>query len=162
MSLLSVDITKVKRLSLRDAKLPAPELRVKATPFIQVDKYPTDEEIIYNRLALINPAIEKLVERLNLVSINTGKRINKIELSDNIKPHPEPAPKPLQINIIDLAERVINRENNYSKDEIIARIKDITNVSQERAERDFNLILQAKAVETILGERYYLKDSTPF
>ena len=80
MSLLNVDIAKVKRLSLRGVKLPTTERRV--------EKPPTDEEIAYSRLVAINPQLEELVERLDLVSITTGERIRKVELREDIKPHP--------------------------------------------------------------------------
>ena len=64
--------------------------------------------------------------------------------------------------LIALAQRVIEGEDSYSKADIIARIKEATNVSQERAERGFNLILQAGAIELTPGDRYYLTGSTPF
>lgn len=128
MSLLNVDIAKVKRLSLREVKLPT-------------------------------------TERLDLVSITTGERIKKVELREDIKPHPEPEIKAQEIDkpkLIALAQRVIEGENNYSREDIIERIKEATNVNQERAERGFNLILQAGAIEPTLGDRYYLTGSTPF
>jgi hypothetical protein len=150
MSLLSIDITKVKRLSLREVKLPTPKRRVE--PTILVDRPPTDEEIAYRRLVAINPLIEELVERLDLVSITTGERIKKVEAQEMDK-----------TKLIALAQRVIKGEKSYSKAEIIARIKEATNVSQERADRGFNLILQAGAIEqTINPELYYLVGSTPF
>jgi hypothetical protein len=74
MSLLSTDITKVKRLSLREVKLPAPETKVEPITPIQVESPPTDEETAYSRLIAINPLIGELVERLDLVSIATGER----------------------------------------------------------------------------------------
>lgn len=101
MSLLTTDITKVKRLSLREVKLPTPEPEVK---FQEMDK---------------------------------PKRIA-------------------------LAQRVIEGENSYTKEEVIERIKEATNVNQERAERGFKLILQAGAIEPTPGDRYYLTGSTPF
>lgn len=128
MSLLNVDIAKVKRLSLREVKLPT-------------------------------------TERLDLVSITTGERIKKVELREDIKPHPEPEIKAQEIDkpkLIALAQRVIEGENNYSREDIIERIKEATNVNQERAERGFNLILQAGAIEPTPGDRYYLTGSTPF
>ena len=143
MSLLSTDITKVKRLSLREVKL----------------KPPTDEEIAYSKLIAINPLIEELVDRFNLVSNTTGERINKIELREDIKQPQQNIDKP---KLIALAQRVIEGGNNYSKAEIVARIKEATNVNQERAERGFNLILQAGAIEPTQGDSYYLTDSTPF
>ena len=165
MSLLSTDITKVKRLSLREVKLPTTERRVEPITPILVERPPTDEEIAYSRLVTINPLIEELVERLDLVSKTTGERIKKVELRKDIKPHPEPKVKAQEIDrpkLIALAQRVIEGYNSYSREEIIERIKEATNVNQERAERGFNLILQAGAIEPILRDRYYLAGSTPF
>ena len=166
MSLLSTDIAKVKRLSLREVKLPTTERRVEPITPILVERPPIDEEIAYSSLVAINPLIEELVERFDLVSITTGERIKKVELREDIKPHPEPEIKAQEIDkpkLIALAQRVIEGENNYSREEIVTRIKEATNVSQERAERGFNLILQAGAIEqTINPELYYLVGSTPF
>ena len=166
MSLLSTDITKVKRLSLREVKLPTTERKVEPITPILVERPPTDEEIVYSRLVAINPQrIEELVERLDLVSITTGERIKKVELREDIKPHPETEIKAKEIDkpkLIALAQRVIEGENSYSREDIIERIKEVTNVNQERAERGFNLILQAGAIEPTLGDRYYLTGSTPF
>jgi len=166
MSLLSTDIAKVKRLSLREVKLPTTERKVEPITPILVERPPTDEEIAYSRLVAINPQrIEELVERLDLVSITTGERIRKVELREDIKPHPEPEIKAKEIDkpkLIALAQRVIEGYNSYSREEIIERIKEATNVNQERAERGFNLILQAGAIEPTLGDRYYLTGSTPF
>jgi len=165
MSLLSTDITKVKRLSLREVKLPAPELRVEPITPILVERPPSDEEIAYSKLVAINPLLEELVERLDLVSIKTGERIKKVELREDIKPHPEPDIKAQEIDkpkLIALAQRAIEVNNSYGKEEVIARIKEATNVNQERAERGFNLILQAGAIEPTLGDRYCLTGSTPF
>jgi len=163
MSLLSTDITRVKRLSLREVKLPAPELRVEPITPILVKRPPTGEEIAYSSLVSINPLIEKLVERLDLVSIKTGERIKKVELREDIKLHPEPEIKEIdKPKLIALAQKVIEREDSYSKEDIIARIKEATNVSQERAEIGFNLMLQAGAIEFTPGDRYFLTGSTPF
>jgi hypothetical protein len=158
MSLLSTDITKVRRLSLREVKLPAPEVRVEPITPILVERPPTDEEITYSRLMTINPLIEELVKRLDLVSSKTGERISKTETREDIKPHPE-VDKP---KLIALAQRVIKGENSYSKEEIVAKIKEATKVNQDRAEIGFTLILQAGAIELTPGGRYYLSGSTPF
>ena len=165
MSLLSTDIAKVKRLSLRDVKLPTTERRVETITPILVERPPTDEEITYSRLVAKNPLLEELVERFDLVSITTGERIKKVELREDIKHHTEPEIKAQEIDkpkLIALAQRVIEGYNSYSREEIIERIKEATNVNQERAERGFNLILQAGAIEPTLGDRYYLTGSTPF
>lgn len=165
MGLLSTNIAKVKRLSLREVKLPAPELRVEPVTPIQVEGTPTDEEIAYSKLVAIKPLIEELVERLDLVSINTGDRIKRVELREGIKPHPEPEIEAQEIGkdkLTTLAHRVVGVENNITKDEIIARIKEATNVSQERAEKGFNLILQAGVIKLTPADTYYLTGSTPF
>jgi hypothetical protein len=165
MSLLSTDISKSKRLSLREIKLPTTERKLEPiAPLIK--RPPTVEDIAYSKLVAINPLIKELVERLDLVSIKTGERIKKVELIEDIKPHPDTGIKAQEIDkpkLIALAHRVINGENSYSKEDIIAKIKEVTNVSQERAERGFTLILQAGAIEqTINLELYYLVGSTPF
>ena len=165
MSLLSTDIAKVKRLSLREVKLPTTERKVEPITPILVERPPTDEEIAYSKLVAINPLIEELVERLDLVSIKTGERIKKVELREEYKPLPAPKIKAQEIDkpkLIALAQSLIEVENSYTKEEIIERIKQATNVSQERAEVGFNLILKAGAVETTLGDRYFLINSTPF
>jgi hypothetical protein len=151
MSLLSTDIRKVKRLSLKEVKLPAPELKVKSITPILVERPPSDEEIVYSKLIAIKPIVEDIVNRFNLVSLKTGERINKVEAQEIGK-----------TKLIALAQRVIEGENSYSKEEIIARIKKATNVNEERADKGFNLILQAGAIEATLGDRYFLTGSTPF
>jgi hypothetical protein len=109
MSLLSVNIAKLKRLSLREVRLPATERIVEAISPIKVDQATPEEPIL-----------------------------------------------------IALAQRVIEGENSYSTEEIVARIKKATNVNQERAEQYFKQILQAGEVEATPGNRYYLTGSTPF
>lgn len=83
MSLLSIDIAKVKRLSLREVKLPTTERKVEPITPILVEKPPTDEEIAYSKLVAINPLLEELVESLDLVSIDTGERVKKVELTES-------------------------------------------------------------------------------
>jgi hypothetical protein len=163
MPLLSTDITKVKRLSLKEVKLPTKEVKVEPIIPILVEVPPTAEEIAYSRLVAINPLIEELVERLDLVSETTGERIKKVELREDIKPHSEPELKEIdKPKLIALAKRVIEGENSYTKEEVIERIKEATNVSWERAERGFNLMLQAGAIEPLGDRYYYLTGSTPF
>ena len=161
MSLLSTDITKVQRLSLREVKLPTTERRVN-TPIL-VDRPPSNEEIVYSKLAAINPLIEELVERLDLVSIKTGERIKKIDLQPNFKPQLEQKIKETdKAKLIALAQRIIEVENNYTKEDFIKLIKEATNVNQDRAEIGFTLILQTGAIKETTVNTYYLTGSTPF
>ena len=164
MSLLSTDITKVKRLSLQEVKLPTIERRAEPITPILVERPPTDEEIVYSKLVAINPLLEKLVDSLDLVSIKTGERLKKVDI-ETIKPHPEPEVKAQEIDkpkLIALAHRVIEGDSSYSKEDIIVKIEKATNVNQERAERGFNLILQAGAIQLTPGGMYYLTGSIPF
>jgi len=155
MSLLLTDLSKVKKLSLRGVRLPIREIERKATI-----KALTSEEIANNKLLQRNPLIEKLVEKLDLVSNTTGERIKKVNIA-----HIKPEVKAQEIDnfkLIALAQRIIEKRNSYTKEEVIDKIKEATNVNQERAEKGLNLILQAGAIEIIPGERYIIKGSTPF
>jgi hypothetical protein len=164
MSLLSTDITKVKRLSLKEVKLPAKEPKVETAPK-EVEIPPTDEEIAYSRFILINPTIETLVERLNLVSSETGERIKKVELPEEYKKLPEPEVKSKEVDkpkLLALALRILNGERTYTKEDVIGRIIADMKVNQERAEKGFNLLLQVGAIQPVGWGRYYLTGSTPF
>jgi hypothetical protein len=154
MSLLSTDLSKVKKLSLKGVRLPIKDKEPEPTNYP-----PSTEEISYSKLVAINPLIEELVDRLNLVSNITGERIKKVDI-----PHPEPEKK-TEIDkpkLIALAQRLLKGETSYSKEELIVIIKEATNVNQDRADRGFNLILQAGAIERLIGGRYCLTGSTPF
>ena len=138
MSLLSIDITKVKRPSLREVKLPAPEPRVEPVTLKKIEPPPTAEEIAYSRIVAINPLVEELVKGLNLVSCKTGQIIEKIDL------------KQLE-------------ERSYSKETLVNWIIREANVNRERAEKGFIYMLdEAMIKETIDSELYYLVGSTPF
>jgi hypothetical protein len=138
MSLLSTDISKVKRLSIKEAKLSGPELRVEPITFNKVETPPTAEEIAYSRIVAINPLIEDLVKGLDLVSCKTGQIIEKIDL------------KQLE-------------ERSYSKETLVNWIIRETNINRERAEKGFIYMLDEAIIqETINPELYYLVGSTPF
>jgi hypothetical protein len=138
MGLLSIDITKGKRLSLREVKLPAPELRVEPVTLKKTETPPTAEEIAYSRIVAINPLVEDLVKGLDLVSCKTGQIIEKIDL------------KQLE-------------ERSYSKETLVNWIIREANVNRERAEKGFIYMLdEAMIKETIDPELYYLVGSTPF
>ena len=168
MSLLSVDISKVKRLSLREVKLPAPETRTELpAPASAIEVMPaTAEDIAYSKLVAVNPLVELLVDRFRLISPSTGNPLRKVELSSppviygTIR-----EAKPEQIDaarLIALAQKVIPGQDSHTREEIVERIREATQVSRERAEKGFNLILQAGAIVPTLRDRYYLAGSTPF
>ena len=122
MSLLSTDISKVKRLSLREVKLTDPKLSRKPIEAIQESQTEAPKEIPIK--ALQSPEIEKLKG---------------------------------------LANKVVEPFRGFYSEEIIEQIMKATNVSQERAEVGFTLMLQAGAIEQAINpEIYYLGGSTPF
>lgn len=161
MSLLSVDISKVKRLSLRDVKLPAPELRIEPTIF--TERPPTDEDIAYSSLVAINPTLDILIDNLGLVNVITGDRPKRVEVKEitipERKEEPEISPK---LNLLDIAYKVIGEQNNLSKAKVINNIAQAINVSLERALNGFNLMLQDGVIERTNVDTYYLTGSTPF
>ena len=159
MSLLSVDIRKVKRLSLKEVKLPAPELRVE--PTLPTERPPTDEDIIYSKLVAINPTLDILINKLDLVSTITGDRLKKVKdiAKPDIKQEPKLRPK---LDLIDIAHKAIGERRSLSKAKTIQGIAQVTNVGLDRAENGFNLMLENKIIEITNVETYYLTGSTPF
>jgi hypothetical protein len=157
MSLLSTDITKGKKLSLLEVKLPNQERR-RVEPIVKVERPPSDEEVAYSKMIAKNPLLGKLVEGLDLVSIKTGDRIREVVSTTTVKPQEGDRSK-----LIALANKIINPEKSYSKTAILDNLKATTNINQERAEKGFKMMLQAGAIEqTINPELYFLGGSTPF
>jgi hypothetical protein len=139
MSLLSIDITKVKRPSLRGVTLPPPPQA--REPIREIPP----EDPIYTRLVAINPILEDLVKALDLVNITPrGPKI-----ADSYR-------------LTTIAGEVLLPEVGYSREEAIERIREITKVDQERAERGLNLMVEAGAIEATPAGIYYLAGSTPF
>jgi hypothetical protein len=144
MGLLTTDIRKERRLSLKDVKLPAPDRKP-----INVETPSTAEERMYSKIVEKYPLFLEAVELLDLVSPVTGTRVKIVDT------------KPSRETLIALAKRLIKGEAIHSKEEIIEAIKTGSKVSQERAEKGFSLMLEAGAFEPI-GDSYYLTGSTPF
>jgi len=148
MSLLSTDITKVKRLSLREVKLPKKQ-ETSVEP-ITAPQSLSEEEVVYRTMVGKYPLLESLVASLDLV-------LSKPEKRAEIKPQPVDKSKLRKI-----AEGTLSRNSSYQKEEIIDRLQRGAEVSRERAERGFNLMVGAGIIETIDQETYYLGDSAPF
>lgn len=148
MSLSSIDIKKVKRLSLREVKIPVKqETSVEA---ITAPQSPSDEEAVYKTMVGKYPLLESLVASLDLVYINTDKK-------------EEGKPQPIDINKLrKITERILSRNTSYTKEEVIYRIQQTTKVDRDRVERGFTLMVEAGVIETANQELYYLGGSTPF
>lgn len=160
-SLLNTDITKVKRLSLREVKLPTTERRVDPPP-IQVERPPTDEEIAYSKLVAINPLLEELVESLDLVSTITGERVKKVELTEA---KVETIKTISSLKIEDLIKDIIGLQSHRTKVELTTKLMEDINITEDRAETEIALALKNGAIKVMTVnniDRYYLSGSTPF
>ena len=181
MSLLSVDLKKRKKLPLSDPRPPTVK-RVEPPP--PMTKQPTREEIVYSRMVADNPALDLLVESLDLVSISTGKRIERVDISQANNSHQERNTAPVEIpqevtvsapkredkdlkkgdidKLRALAKQCILTQRHYSREEVVTLIVEGAKVDRDRAEKGFKLMIQAGVIVTALKDRFYLAGSTPF
>lgn len=132
MSLKSIDITKVRRLSLREVKLPAQEVRV-ASPN-QVEIPPTEEEIAFNKKASNYPIFKALAETLDLKVMRARKLLDK--------------------------ERSYTKREAI--DQIRDRVGGgLINIKKANAIFN-KMLDKGTIEETAIKDYYYLKSSTPF
>lgn len=158
MGLLSKEITKVKRLSLKDVKPPLP---MAPEPDIEVVE-PTPEEIAYTAMAAINPLLDELVGRLSLVSSRTGEPLRKAKNVQKTETPPPMEKHSTGSKLKNIAQSTLKDETGYTKEEIVERLQDGLNISKERAENGFKLLIESGEIEPAGEELYYLKGSTPF
>lgn len=162
MSLLSTDITKVKKLSLKGVNLPTPDRRIDK-PIKKVDRPPTDEERAYSVLVETNPLLQDLVDSFKLVAPKKVKvDLPQLEIEKTEKPQLLKKEPIVDNKIGALSLEILEPENCYKEEDIIDRIIEATKVNIDRAKKGFNLMLKDKAIEIILGDWYILKGSTPF
>lgn len=147
MSLLSTNITTVKKLSLSQVGLQTIQVEPQPTVSSKTQRAPTPKETTYSKLLAVNPTLGELVESLNLVVMETEEAVKS-------PAQPE--------RLIAIAKRIIEPEVSYTKEDIIERLQVETRVSQERAEAGFSLLLQVEAIEPTFTGLYYLTGSTPF
>jgi hypothetical protein len=179
MGLLSTDITKVKRLSLKEVKLPATEVREEPTVTpIHVKKPLSNEEVGYRALIAEYPLVERLVRvfhnlskedpakysALYHVSETSGRITGRVKVREEYDSLEEPEVLSKEtVALKEIALRLIEGGKSYSKNDIVERLMIDTKVHIERAERGFRLMLEAGAIEqTINPELYFLGGSTPF
>lgn len=152
MRLRPIDISKEKkRISLRGVKLPVPEVTQPDPGEVTLSAPPETKGKgdLFNLIAR-NPSIGLLMEAFDLVEVDTGNGVGTPQRPDR------------GLSLSNIARDILETENNYSQEEIIARIIDKTNITRERAERGFNLMLEQRVIELTNGERYCLTGSTPF
>ena len=157
MSLLSLDITKGKRLSFKELELPAQEPRREAYTPIQVERPPTDEEIAYSNLVARSPIVEFLVEALELVSLTTGKPLVKVKLPERrVEGYNEEG----KDEVVALIKQLLDKDKLYRKEDIIESLSLASKVGKNRAEVGFNIIVKAGALEPTPDNNYYLTGSS--
>jgi hypothetical protein len=168
MSLRSIDISKVNRLSIKGATLPTTEVRpLPILEIVKKDPAPNYEEAIFSKLLDLNPLLSVLVETFDLVSERTGERIKTLKQEEPLLPHPEPKIIPIKTESLskveDLAYKILKGENSYSKEAIINLIQEEAKVNIETAEGGFNLMTERKVIRIAkVTGLYYLQGSTPF
>ena len=172
MGLLSVNIKANRKLSLIEVDIPAKKIEAPvkdikkeklSTPITEAP--PTTEDIAYSRFIILNPLTEELVDRLNLVSTQTGKKPRIVGIPAKYKPSIDTEPKTHTANkekLLALALRILKGERTYTKEDIVGLIINDMKVNQDRAEKGFNLLLQSGAIQPVGWGRYYLTGSTPF
>lgn len=68
----------------------------------------------------------------------------------------------IRLEVRTVIKSVVKEQSNHTKSEIINKIMETTKVTQERAEKAFNVALKHNIIEVVLKDRYYLSTSTPF
>ena len=149
---LSLDLINKPTVSFLGVSLPdIPEEKIQEVPALE-------EDIVYSLLLEQNPLIEKLVNKLGLVSDSTDRELKKIEVP---KAWIEKNTKTLE-TLITLANKIIPVNTNLDKEEIVARLMETQNISKERSIKGIDLMIQKQIITQTPKGRFYLSDSTPF
>lgn len=159
MSLLTTNIIRAKRLSIVELRTPTPEPQ---KPIRAPQRIPTEDELVYSQMLAINPLIADLMSRFSLVSSKTGAELREVEVGEEVVAVADKTEPASPAKIKEIAERILQPMNSYSREEIIAGLQDSNKISQERAEKGFSLFLSSGAIEEALDGRYILSGSTPF
>ena len=142
MSLLSTDITKVKRLSLREVKLPAPEVR-KTTK-----KNSPESSIISDLIAEFNLKPEHISPRPDPIPVSA------IQLRDRIN-RERGLSFAERVNLREMAKELMRPGVGYPRGFLVNKIKGENRVTTAQAEGGLDLHLIAKTIEIYFGD-YYL------
>ena len=160
MSLLPNNTKTLNNISLQGIKLPTSNKREVGIDMpLKIEKPPTDKAIDYRKLLSINPELERLVEVFDLGDKETLKPlpdlINKTKQTVELEPILEPTDIK-RGKLISLACKSLKTEERYSKEAVISLIIKQTKVKTQRAEKGFNLMLEAGAIKRIEGGKFSL------
>jgi hypothetical protein len=149
---LSLDLINTPTVSFKGISLAdIPEEKIEEVPALE-------EDIIYSLLLEQNPLIEKLVNKLGLVSDSTDRELKPVEVP---KAWIEKNTKTLE-TLITLANKIIPVNTNLDKEEIVARLMETENISKARAIKGIDLMIQKQIITQTPKGRFYLSDSSPF
>lgn len=127
------------------------------TPPLEEILKPTEEELIYSQLVETYPALEGLVETLDLVSTTTGEKLRRVPYTQT-----PPIVEPLTEDLLEeIAYKLIGTENNRTQEDIVTSVNTITGGRFGTPQEVLEALLKTKKIEK-LGSIYYLSDSTPF
>lgn len=121
----------------------------------------TDEDIVYSTLIESHPILEKLVDRFDLCSIQTGDRFNITEKRMAIKPY-RPIPTIEELLLLrKIVDRILNRNENYERNENIVAKNKATKKHKKSPANTFKQMVEAMVVPRgSLADPNYFKDST--
>jgi hypothetical protein len=146
-------VTDIRQLRKKRAIIPAESLSpAPPVPFLLPEtNRDSPDAVSLARLIGMNPALSLLIETLDL-------ELTRAELP------------PGHARLWDLAGQALTGGATYTRLEAIDRIRIKTNVSQERAEKGFDLMIESRAIEptvdaltyTTHTDLFYLGGSTPF
>lgn len=112
---------------------PAPYMEAKPAP-------PTREELIYSQALHEQPALQLLVDTLDLVSATTARPLRRLQATDFLQP-----------------------QTAYTKEDLVSLVSKVSQATYQDAEHFLQLLLQRSELEqTPAGHLYYLAGSTPF
>lgn len=177
---IAYDELKRQKFDLRDIlkfKIPpAPKATTEpqpaARPAEAVKPLPTQEDIIFSKMAAKYPKLQQFATMLDLVSAKTGKpfEIVPIEAPVQAEPATEPvqasteqAPTEEAIRKLDaIAERILMPQQSYTAEEVQQLMEATLKISSDRAKAGTQKMIDSGAIQPTGNNRYYLRDSTPF
>ena len=121
----------------------------------------TDEDIAFSMLLESHPILEKLVDRFDLCSVQTGDRFNITEKRMAIKPYRHIPTSEELVFLRKFADRILNAVENYERNENIVAKNKATKKRKKSPANTFRQMVEAMVVPRgSLADPNYFKDST--
>lgn len=142
-----LELKKRKPIVLNPQRIRPPQMRIK--PPVMEEEPPTLEELNFNELLQINPLLNELVNRFDLVSTTTGEPIKVFDQ--------EPPKNPNKELLNNLAKGILQEGTQYAYNDLINLISSNTRVNKTRAENGLKLMVEAGVIEE-RNNNYCLKE----